>query len=196
MSSLLIRGRPSVCLSRGSGGHISGASQTSARLRMTRTSLPGPPGGLHPPSGHASLRFPRRLGTGAQRSRVRPLPRCSGTLCPLLTVQASHSLMKPPPPSPSPQLQASRTFCSALGPLCWNLIHVRLSPWRVQQRCALSTCLTARERRGLSRTHSRGCALNAHPAGASGPRCEGAACTAQRRCEPRCHGDGSPQPFR
>lgn len=67
---------------------------------------------------------------GLSGSRVRPLPRCSGTFCPLLTVQASHSLMKPPPPSPPPHLQASRTFCSALGPLGWNLIHVRLSPAR------------------------------------------------------------------
>lgn len=58
MSSLLTRGRPSVCLSRGSGGHISGASQASTRLSMARTSLPGPPRGLHLPSGHASPRFP------------------------------------------------------------------------------------------------------------------------------------------
>lgn len=55
---------PSARLSlTGSGGHALGASQTSARLSTTRTSLPGP-AGTSPLSAQA-------LG------RVRPLPRCS-----------------------------------------------------------------------------------------------------------------------
>ena len=102
---LLIRWRPSVCLSRGSGGPISGASQTSARLRMARPSLPGPPRGLHLPSGHASLHFPRWLGTGAQRKpcaapsplfwNVLPAPHCPGLSFP-------HEAPSPLAPSPPP----------------------------------------------------------------------------------------------
>ena len=115
-----------------------------------------------------------------------PAPHCPGLSFP-------HEAPSPVAISPAPGFSH---FLFRFGSFVLESHSRETQPWRVQQRCALNTCLTARERRGLSRTHPRGCALNAHPAGASGPRCEGAACTAQRRCEPRCHGDGSPQPFR
>ena len=117
------------------------------------------------PSEHGQDQPSRPSPTGAQRSRVRSLPGCSEHC------QAFLSVVKPlaPRPSPAPHPQASHTLPSDLCPLCWNLIHVSVNPGRAQQLGPLGTRLPERERRGLSRTHPRGCALNAHPAGASGP---------------------------
>lgn len=169
---------PSARLSlTGSGGHALGASQTSARLSTTRTSLPGPV--TSPASARLSpLRHWGACGPfPAVPQRAAP-PHCPGLSLPR---EAPAPLTPSPPPGFSHFLFGFGSF-------------VLESHSRETQPGALSRGLTA----GEEGTVPRGCALNAHPAG---PRVRGArvvlpAGGAPRRCSLRCRGDGSPQPFR
>lgn len=139
---------PCLCLSRGSGGHALGASQTSARLSTTRTSLPGPPG-TSPASG-APLPA-QALGLCGPFPAV---PHCPGLSFPR---EAPAPLTPSPPPGFSHFLFGFGSFV-----LESHLRETR--PGRPEQ---------VSDRAGEEGTVPRGCALNAHPAGASGPRREG-----------------------
>lgn len=91
----VLSAHPPVCLSRGSGGHALGASQTSARLSTTRTSLPGP-AGTSPASARLSpLRHWGACGPFPAVPQRSAPPHCPGLSFPR---EAPAPLTPSPPP--------------------------------------------------------------------------------------------------